>query len=452
MSIILTVPGSSPPCTFSFEGPDRFLVGRAENAHFRLPEDDLLISRLHFLIEVFSPDRACVQDLGSRHGTFVNGRRVQEPADLRDGDEIRAGHTVFEVRIRPSAGASAPTWSAVGPDAPLQQSTAPALSGPGTERNAGGPDSWTTVPQGAEGGPVLAPSLQALAAAAVAGPGGFPTIPGYRIVRELGRGGMGVVYLAQRSGDNQRVALKTLQPGHALTHIAVARFVREASILRQLEHPHIIRFRDQGATAGAFFVVMDYVDGSDLRQLVGSQGPQALVEALRLLWPILEALHFAHTRGLVHRDVKPSNVLVGTKDEQLCTWLADFGLARAYQQSGLSGITASNTGCGTLAFAAPEQFLDFRGVGPAADQYGAAATLYFLLTGQSVFRDPPGDDSGSRAREVLLGARAPINDPSRRPDLPAGLADVLARALHLSPGARYPDVAAFRAALEPFAH
>jgi serine/threonine-protein kinase len=161
----------------------------------------------------------------------------------------------------------------------------------------------------------------------------------------------------------------------------------------------------------------------------------------------LAGLAHAHAAGFVHRDVKPQNLLVGRGRGSRVVKVADFGLARAFETSGLSGLTLHGEVGGTPAFMAPEQVTHYREVRPAADQYSAAATLYYLLTGKYAFEFP--QDVGARLVVVLTDTPVPIR--ARRPDLPAGLADAVHKAMARDPADRYPDVITFRSALLPFA-
>jgi serine/threonine protein kinase len=272
------------------------------------------------------------------------------------------------------------------------------------------------------------------------------TVPGYRLVKEVGRGGMGVVFLAVRASDSRRVAVKSVLTPDAVHQSQLAKFLRETAILRQLRHPHIVRFRDSGVSGGGAFLALDYVHGMDLRRVVRRWGPLAVPNAVRAVRHVLSGLAHAHARGFVHRDLKPSNLLLEVRSARQVVKLTDFGLARAYHASQLSGLTLAGEVGGTPAFLPPEQILDFRGAEPAADQYAAGATLYNLLTGEY-----PYDLSGTVATVL---ARILDEDPvpllDRRPALPARLARVVHRAMSRDPADRFESVDDFRAALEPF--
>jgi serine/threonine-protein kinase len=272
-------------------------------------------------------------------------------------------------------------------------------------------------------------------------------IPGYRLARELGRSGMGVVWLALRLADGGRVALKTITPAQAGDTEIVGRFLREADILRELDHPHIVAFHEMGEANGQLYFAMEYVPGTDARRVLKEQGPLSVGRAVAWVCQALEALEYAHARGFIHRDIKPANLLIGAEGGRGAVKLADFGLARVYQATKLSGLTVTREMGGTPAFMAPEQVLNFREAQPTADQYGAAATLYNLLTGKYVY-DLPG--MVLEALAVMLHDD-PVPLRARRGDLPAGLADVIHRALAREPADRFPDVKAMRQALRRFA-
>jgi serine/threonine-protein kinase len=385
--------------SFTFAEHDTFVVGRSPQAHFSLP-DDAYLSRMHFLVEI-NPPLCRLLDLGSKNCTRVNGREAPS-ADLRHGDRIQVGQTVLEV----------------------------ALEGPANH------DATRTLHKDATPiPPTSAPDT------------GLPAIPGYRLLEELGRGGMGVVYAAVRQTDGAAVAVKTILPAVEPTSHMVARFLREAEILKELRHPHIVSFHEMGQSGELLYFVMDFVPGIDAGRLLKEQGPLPVGRAVRLIYQLLEALSYAHGQGFVHRDVKPGNLLIAQADGGEVVKLADFGLARAYQASQLSGLTVAGTAGGSPPFMPPEQVLDFRSVKPAADQYAAAATLYTLLTGEHVHGRA--DTLAERFRKILQDEPVPIRQ--RRADIPAGLAAVIHRALARAPQERFPDVAALRRELTPFA-
>jgi serine/threonine protein kinase len=276
----------------------------------------------------------------------------------------------------------------------------------------------------------------------------LPCIGGFQIVRELGRGGMGIVYQAVREADGLSVAIKTIEPAVAVRPTQVRRFLREVDILRQLQHPNIISFYESGQSNGLLYFVMEYIDGPDASRYLKQRGnPLPVRSAVRMLCQLLAALTYAHDKGFVHRDIKPANLLVAGDDKHKSVKLADFGLARVYQASRMSGLTFKGDIGGTMAFMPPEQITHFRDVTPAADQYSAAATLYTLLTGRLLF-----DFNSSELPPqsvVLQEDPVPIRD--RRSDVPEQLAGALQRALAKDSTRRFPNVGAFRSALSRYA-
>ena len=267
----------------------------------------------------------------------------------------------------------------------------------------------------------------------------FPT-------KDISLTGMGVVSLAVRHADGTAVALKTIQPIGPTSKRDIDRFLREAKILRELDHPSIVAFRDMGQTEEFLYIAMEFVRGADAGRMLTDQGPLPVARATRYLCQLLLALHFAHERGFIHRDIKPRNILVveGGGDR---IKLADFGLAKVYRESKVSGLTLHGDIGGTLPFMPPEQLSNFRTAQPPADQFAAAATLYNLLTGKFLH-----DFQNVFERNLLMVLEGtPVPVLVRRPDLPEGLAAAIDRATAREPGDRFPTAAAFREALLPYA-
>ena len=207
------------------------------------------------------------------------------------------------------------------------------------------------------------------------------TFAGYRIIRLLGSGGMGEVYLAEHPRLPRRDAVKILSPAVSADPSFRDRFHREADLAATLFHPHIVGVHDRGESEGHLWIAFDFVDGPDAAGLMRSRYPAGMppAEALDILRAVASALDYAHCRGLLHRDVKPANILLTDEapDERRIL-LADFGIARLLDE--ISGLTATNTALGTVNYAAPEQLAD-TGIDSRADQYSLAATAFHLLTG-----------------------------------------------------------------------
>lgn len=206
-------------------------------------------------------------------------------------------------------------------------------------------------------------------------------------------------------------------------------------------------FREFGEAKGFLFLIMDLVEGPDLAVKLKTEGPQDVRTAVRIVCQMLAGLAHAHGKGFVHRDIKPSNILIASNGTKRIAKLADFGLARVYESSRISGLTMQGEIGGTPAFMAPEQVTHYRDVKPPADQYSAAAVLYNLLTNQFTHNLP--NTSGAQIAHIVTTAPTPIT--KRRSELPAKLVAVIHKALSREPEDRYPDVKAFRQELKQFA-
>jgi serine/threonine protein kinase len=257
----------------------------------------------------------------------------------------------------------------------------------------------------------------------------------YLIDSVIGRGGMSVVYGAKHARLGMPVALKVLAPELSTDDTFRERFLREAQIAAGIDHPNVIPIHDMGLQENSLYIVMRYVSGGDLKTLVSNSGPLELERTLNLLMPVALALDTAHEHGLVHRDVKPANILIqrSTAGEIEHVYLTDFGIAKSDSFSG--ALTAAGASIGTIGYMAPEQ-LEGGEVSAQTDVYALAVTLYECLTGKIPFQ-----------RELAEGIRPPLGpvEPIRRvrPDVPSAIDDVVARALSRNPADRYPTCERF---------
>jgi hypothetical protein len=421
---------------YEYTAHDTFLFGRSPDCHAQLAATDASASRHHFLLEV-NPPAARLRDLGSLNGTHVNGvrhggrgadetpeegaQREYPQVDLEDGDQIRVGATVFRVSVDCPA-VCCDCGRAIGEG---EREACAYVAGTflcpecrrrteGLRREPGGPGSER-------------------AAGSVVG--------GYEVETVLGKGGNGIVYRARRCADGATVALKVLLPQVVVDEEARDLFLREIDVTRSLRHPNIVELLDYGTDGDGFFFAMEFCAGGSAYTLLKREGrAMPLPAAAQLVLQALEGLAFAHAKGFVHRDIKPENLLLGADG---AAKLADFGLAKSFQQAGLSGMTATGAVMGTFHFMPREQITNFRQVRPASDVWSMAATLYFLLTRQyardfASYRDP--------LAAILRGGVVPIRD--RDPWIPDPVAAVVDRALSDEAAQRYPDAGQLRDALK----
>ncbi|WP_078058535.1 serine/threonine-protein kinase [Mycolicibacter icosiumassiliensis] len=264
---------------------------------------------------------------------------------------------------------------------------------------------------------------------------------GYRIVRILGTGGMGEVYLAEHPRLPRRDALKILRPEFSADEEFRMRFIREADLAATLWHPGVVRVNDRGESDGQLWISMDYVEGTDAATLLAQHYPGGIPAGVveSIVSAVADALDYAHQRGLLHRDVKPANILLSDpQGGERRVLLGDFGIARPMGDVG--GLTATNVALGTLPYAAPEQLMG-EPIDGRADQYALAATAYHLLCGTPLF--PLSNPAAVISRHL---SSPPPSIAAARPDL-AALDPVLARALAKSPTDRFASCAEFARSL-----
>ena len=277
-------------------------------------------------------------------------------------------------------------------------------------------------------------------------PAALARIPGYTIVREIGRGGMGIVYEAVRKSTNQPVALKIIIPPKSADEKAVRLFLREASTLSRLRHKRIVRFHELGMSGGRMFLAMEYVDAVDIEEVVQWPiEPRQVRLVCAVVCQVLEALEYAHGLGVVHRDVKLSNVLLAREGKKLRVKLTDFGLAKNFYDAGLSELTEDGEGRGTLMYMPPEQLDNARYAKPTSDVYSTGVLLYHLLSGAYPF-EPAGDEH--LVTQFLTSERVPLK--TRCANLPDSLIAILDRALAEKPRKRFGSAGEMREALLPF--
>ena len=258
----------------------------------------------------------------------------------------------------------------------------------------------------------------------------------YEVEREIGKGGNARIFLAREPGG-QPVALKILHP-ELLVSVAADRFLREIKLASQLNHPHIAHLLDSGERDWLVYYVMTYVEGATLREVLSERNRLSVPDALRVADDLLDALEHAHVHGIIHRDVKPENVVISPQGAVLL----DFGIARAVWASGRDRLTRSGIAVGTSTYMSPEQITALKEIDLRSDLYSLACVLFECLAGQPPFVHK------NEAVVLQLHLTQPAPDlRTIRPEIPADLAAGIGRALAKTPDERWQTAAAMRDAL-----
>jgi len=349
-------------------------------------------SRRHASIWV-QEGRIQIRDLGSKNGTWINGKRVEDAVTLQPGDHVRIGHAEF------------------------------ALVGPGGEyRCACCMETLITAPPEAPFSTDCRRRFPLL--------GG--TLADRRLVRGLGSGSFGSVYVGHRRG-NPYVAVKVLHVEFTETPDVVMKFLREAYATSGLEHENIVKFGDSGHEGGHWFIILEYFPSDSLREVLEERGKLPLDEAMPVIGQVGSALEYAHGHKLLHRDVKPGNILIGEGGH---VKMVDFGLAKRLVDSAFTQHTQTGT-TGTPLFMAPELLMGEKATA-GADVYSMAATLYRMLTGKHPIE--------ARRLDEWMGAiqsTAPPPAASLDPSIPQNVSDAMDAALKKTPAERPESVRAF---------
>ena len=444
---------------FVFDERTTCILGKVEGCHPRLPRDadHQMVSRHHCLFDINPPDIR-VRDFGSLNGTWVNGavigRREKgmtaeqgsqmafSEHDLKDGDELRLGKTVLRVKVFVPTHCSECSaeiseeekaraeWSSGVFRCETCQKTVTRTVLPvfhkakicvqcrcDVSAEMGVGRSGEFVCAACQKNPLaLARMLLELAKA---GNQNLHAIQGYTLLKEIGRGGMGAVYLARNDKTNEQVALKVMLPRVAANEKAKQTFLREAENTQALHHPNVVELRDVGCFQGTFYFTLGFCDGGSVDQLVKQQGGRlSIEEATQITLQALDGLEYAHNaelpqvrlsdgtfgrgQGLVHRDLKPHNLFLSGSGRARRAMVGDFGLAKAFDLAGLSGQTCTGALGGTPVFMPRRQVENFKYAKPDIDVWAMAATLYFMLTGQFT-RDFP---KGKEPFNIILSTNA----------------------------------------------
>jgi serine/threonine-protein kinase len=365
------------------------------------------------------------------NGTFVNGQRVAE-AFLQNGAQIQAGETVLLVEV------STGETKAVAGNSRAEDSVKPTI---------------VTVPclhcgrreeaQAESAEEHLSFLCEDCRIELKKTP---QPIPGYDMVRVLGRGGMGCVMLGRHQVTGRTVAIKTLLPEFAVSDRAMLRFMREIEVAASLKHPSIVEFIDHGVHNGVVYLVTEFIDGADAAKMADARGGRLPPrETLEIISQILDALSYAHAQGYIHRDIKDQNILVSGTLPNLSAKLTDFGLAKSFTQAGMSGVTVAGEMAGTLAYMSPEQLKNFRDVKPQSDVYAVGMTAYSLFSGYLALDIPRKSSMAETIKAIFEQPTVPLRQ--RVPELPEAICEIIDRALVKDPTQRWQSAQAMRNAL-----
>jgi pSer/pThr/pTyr-binding forkhead associated (FHA) protein len=391
---------------------DELVIGREVSGEGKL-KDDHELSRRHARVARDATGQLTIEDLGSANGTFVNGERVRGHQVLKVGDSVQIGSTtlqLIEVGRAPAPSSRAP---ATPPPTPARARRPPAPAG----RPPAPPRRPPAPAPGSADREALASDLPP-----------NTVFAGCRVEAVISHGDMGVVYRAEELALQRPLALKLIIPEYSRDERFRERFRRESMIAAAIDHPNVIPIFDAGDENGVLYITMRLVEGTDLRALIAAEGRIEPLRAARIVRQVGAALDTAHARGMLHRDVKPPNVLLGRDDH---VYLSDFGLAK--RAASVGELTRQGSIVARAEYVAPEQILN-ESVDARADIYALGCLLFEALTGEAPFarwEDGPG---------ALAHLDAPRPSPVELcPDLPREFDDVVRRAMAIDPSERYPS-------------
>ncbi|MEH2156154.1 protein kinase domain-containing protein [Nostoc sp.] len=454
--ITLTITeGKLPGRQYTFDSRTTCIIGRSEDCNPQLPDDEdhRTISRYHCLLDM-NPPAIRIRDFGSKNGTYVNDKKIgqreahQTPEegskiqfseyDLQDNDEIKLSHTVFVVSIETDLSSQGTfNFSPANPNINYQNQY--------------------PIAQAVQA-PNLLEYIKRLLGLATGGDKKLLAIRDFNIIKLLGKGGFGEVYLAQHNQTGNFVALKVMLPAVATYDWAIQMFMRETENTKLLRHPNVVKLLDYGYSENIFFFTLEYCEAGTVADLMEKQGGRLSIDiAVPIILQVLNGLEYAHNAeipnvklrkggfakdvGLVHRDLKPSNIFLGYVQGKITAKIGDYGLAKAFDLAGLSGQTLTGNKAGTPVLMCRQQLLDYKYAKPEVDVWAAAACLYYMLTGTF----PRNFTTGDPFLAVLQNDAVPIRQ--RDANIPKQLAEVIDLALIEKPEIYFQSAAEFKQAL-----
>jgi serine/threonine protein kinase len=425
---------------YSFDSRSTCIIGRNHDCNLQLANEiDMTISRYHCLLDINPPDIR-VRDLGSLNGTFVNGKKIGQRKrnqtaqeglklnfpqyDLQDGDEIKVGDILFKIAIE------------------VEKLQPIKTANPVVEKVK--PKNYLNI-------------IQRLLDLAAQGEENLQSISCYKLVKSLGKGGLGEVFLAENNKLRKFVAIKLMSPAVVAQEEGINKFLKEAENTKCLEHPHVVEMLDYGFAEETFFFIMEYCEGGNVWDLMQRSGWRLPTDvAVDIIIQVLDGLIYAHQvevpnvklpngtlgkgKGLVHRDLNPYNILITYINDKIVVKIGDYGLEKAFDLAGLSGQTLTENQMGTPAFIPRQQVLDFQNSLPEVDIWATAACLYNMITGYF-----PRDFTGDPWLAVLQNDPVPVLQ--RNKNIPKKLAEVIDLALVEKPQITFQSAEEFKQAL-----
>ena len=385
----------------------RLILGRSRDTHVNF--QDPLVSRQH--CEISNSDGSLsIFDLKSWNGTYVNGERITNTTSLREGDRVALGKNLFEIRQR---------------ETNVQGSTRSGFSAEGSTQEGWRPEKG--LPPGS--GEIKNKTPSAIHSWSP------NMVSGYHINGKLGEGSVGTVFAATKTDTKKKVALKIIDPSYISKDSGVKRFSRAVKICREIRHPNVIRIFDAGESEGVYFIAMEYIAGKEVGTIIQQYGHLSVATALQIGVQITAALQYAYERAIVHRDIKPRNIMVTRRG---IAKLVDFGLAKRLYRPLQSVITVPGEAVGTLAYMPPEQIDDAVHADHRSDIYSLGASLYHMLSGKHPFEE------GSFAEFVTaVMEKTPTPLHTLKSSVPEELAMVIDKAMKKDPEERHQTPAHF---------
>lgn len=406
------------------------IMGRGSDTSVRLP--DMSLSRRHCQL-TNTPRGLLIADLGSSNGTYLNGNRLPQGwHQVRPGDRVSLGNCEFLAFDYDAQQAVASSGVHRGP-----QPTQPGSSGAHRQQPQQPGGSGVHRQQAPGGSGVHRQEPQHAGAAGDSGQNNLGVEPdrfeGFVLQRKLGQGAFGEVFQAVETAQNRVVALKVVNAQLVRNPKDIQRFLREAETGQSLNHPNILKIYSAGESRGAYYIAMEYIPGKEVSELLRAYGRLDVGYVLRLAIQLASGLQHAYENGIVHRDIKPDNVMVLQHPQHgAVAKLVDFGLAKCFTEDDGGGLTEQGEGMGTLAYMPPEQLDDALNADQRSDIYSLGATVFHMLSGQRPFAEKT---TRSFIKKILQSP--PPSLCTLNPQVPLELDEIIQRAMSKSPEDRY---------------